>query len=65
MNKIILLIIVSGLIYLGLSVRALRKTIGLALVVFGAIISLTLIGFIVGLPMVLVGGFLLFIGNKR
>jgi hypothetical protein len=55
---------VGFLLFIALTVRALRKTIGLALVVFGALISLTFIGVLIGLPMVLIGGFLLFVGKK-
>ena len=64
MTNTILALIVGFLLFIALAVRALRKTIGLALVVFGALISLTFIGILIGLPMVLIGGFLLFVGKK-
>ena len=52
--------IVAGLIILALYFRPLRKTIGLLLVILGGLISLTVVGLIVGIPAIIVGGLLLF-----
>jgi len=61
MGELLIGIGVIILIVLALSIKALRKTIGLLLVILGAVASFTFIGLIVGIPMILVGGFLLFI----
>lgn len=45
---------------LALSIRPLRKTLGLLTVILGALACLTGIGMIVGIPMIIVGGLLLF-----
>lgn len=50
----ILLVVVAFLI------KPIRKTAGLLLTILGAIISLTLVGVVIGVPMILVGGILLF-----
>ena len=41
--------------------EAIRKSIGLVLTIAGVILSLTGIGLIIGVPMIFVGGMLLFI----
>jgi len=53
--------LVVGLkVWLALAFKPLRKAIGLLLVIIGAILSLSLIGLILGVPMILAGGLLLF-----
>jgi hypothetical protein len=58
---VVLVLLVA--IVAALAFRPFRKAIGLMLVVLGTIASLTLIGLVVGIPMLLVGGFLLFVGG--
>jgi len=48
------------MVWLALAFKPLRKAIGLLLVIIGAILSLSLIGLILGVPMILAGGLLLF-----
>lgn len=48
------------LVVLALSIRPLRKTLGLLTVILGVLACLTGIGMIVGIPMIIVGGLLLF-----
>jgi hypothetical protein len=48
------------MVWLALAFKPLRKAIGLLLVIIGAILSLSLIGLILGIPMILAGGLLLF-----
>jgi len=48
------------MVWLALAFKPLRKAIGLLLVIVGAILSLSLIGLILGVPMILAGGLLLF-----
>ena len=57
----ILFLIVVVLIIAALTVKALRKTIGLLLVILGGLACLTIIGLIVGIPMIVIGGLFLFI----
>jgi hypothetical protein len=49
------------LFVLALSIKPLRKTIGLLTVILGALACLTGIGMIVGIPMIIVGGLMLFV----
>jgi len=61
-GTIILALIVLGLLAAAaLTFKPLRKTIGLLLVILGAIACLTFFGLIIGVPMIIVGGILLFI----
>lgn len=48
-----------------LVVPPLRKAFGLVLIVVGILLSITVIGAIVGLPLVFIGAVLLFIGGKK
>ena len=57
----LILIIAVVLIVAALSIKALRKTIGLLLVILGGIACLTIIGIIIGIPMIIIGGLFLFI----
>ena len=54
------LAIAAGLILLALFLRALRKATGLLLVILGILSSMNGVGLIVGAPLILVGGILLF-----
>ena len=61
-GTIILALIVLGfLAAAALTFKPLRKTMGLLLVILGAIACLTFFGLIIGVPMIIVGGILLFI----
>jgi hypothetical protein len=61
-GTIILALIVLGLLAAAaLTFKPLRKTMGLLLVILGAIACLTFFGLIIGVPMIIVGGILLFI----
>jgi hypothetical protein len=61
-GTIILALIVLGLLAAAaLTFKPLRKTMGLLLVILGAIAGLTFFGLIIGVPMIIVGGILLFI----
>ena len=57
----LILIIAVVLIVAALSVKALRKTIGLLLVILGGLACLTIIGLIIGIPMIVIGGLFLFV----
>ena len=46
---------------LAISIRPLRKTMGLLAVILGTIVCLTGIGIIIGIPMMIIGGLFLFI----
>lgn len=61
MGQLLVLIGVVILIVLALSIKALRKAIGLLVVILGALACFTFIGIIIGVPMILVGGILLFL----
>ena len=56
-----ILCLAAGLLLLAMFVHALRKATGLLLVILGILTCLTGIGMIVGVPLIFVGGFLLFI----
>ena len=47
-------------VFVALSIRPLRKAIGLMLIILGTICCFTLIGIIIGIPMIIVGGVLIF-----
>lgn len=49
------------LFVLAISIKPLRKTIGLLVVILGAVACLTGVGIIIGIPMIIVGGLFLFI----
>ena len=53
-------LVVGLMVWLALAFKPLRKAIGLLLVIIGAILSLSLVGLILGVPMILAGGLLLF-----
>lgn len=61
MEQIFGLIVVVVLLVVAVAVKAIRKTIGLLMVILGAIACFTFIGAIVGIPLIIVGGLLLFI----
>jgi hypothetical protein len=60
-QQILALSVVIILIIAALSLKPLRKTIGLLLVILGGLACLTVIGLIIGIPMIIVGGLFLFI----
>ncbi len=60
----IYLIIAFIFFLLSLFVPVLRKTIGLLLVILGILGTMTVIGAIFGIPMIIFGGILLFIGDN-
>lgn len=49
------------LIFAAFAFGPIRKTIGLLLVILGGLVSMTVIGLVIGVPMIIVGGLLLFI----
>jgi hypothetical protein len=59
-NSLLGFLVVGLMVWLALAFKPLRKAIGLLLVIIGAILSLSLIGLILGVPMILAGGLLLF-----
>ena len=59
-NSMLGFLVVGLMVWLALAFKPLRKAIGLLLVIIGAILSLSLIGLILGVPMILAGGLLLF-----
>jgi len=61
MNITMVLVIAGVLFVLALAVKPLRKTIGLINIIFGIFACLTGIGIIIGLPMIIFGGILMFI----
>jgi hypothetical protein len=60
-QQLVSILIVVVLIIAAISVKFLRKTIGLLLVILGSIACLSIIGVVVGVPMIIVGGIFLFI----
>ena len=56
-----ILCLAVGLLLLAMFVNALRKATGLLLVILGILSCVSGIGMIVGIPLILVGGFLLFL----
>ncbi len=60
-GQILILPVIVALVVLALFVKVLRKTIGLLLIILGAIACLTFFGIIIGIPMIIVGGILFFI----
>lgn len=61
MVQSIILILILALVIAALSVKPIRKTIGLLLVILGTIACLTFIGIVIGVPAIIVGGLFLFI----
>lgn len=61
MNVETFFLIMAVLVILALGIRPLRKTLGLLTVILGVLACLTGIGMIVGIPMIIVGGLMLFI----
>ncbi len=55
------IIIIFLALYIAFAVKPIRKAIGLVLVIVGTIFSLTGIGLIIGVPMIFIGGLMLFI----
>ena len=59
-QEILFLAVAIILAGLALYFRPIRKTIGLLLVILGAIASMTLVGLMYGIPMIIIGGLFLF-----
>ena len=59
-NSVMGFLVVGLMVWLASAFKPLRKAIGLLLVIIGAILCLSLIGLIWGVPMILAGGLLLF-----
>lgn len=55
------LLVATALIVSALHFKTLRKTVGLLLVILGGMACFTVIGIVIGVPVVLVGGVFLFI----
>jgi hypothetical protein len=55
------LLLVVILIVVAFKIKPIRKTIGLLIVILGGLACLTVIGLVIGIPMIIVGGLLLFI----
>ncbi|MCX6944992.1 MAG: hypothetical protein WCL24_11930 [Verrucomicrobiota bacterium] len=60
-NAFLGLFVLAAMVALALLIKPLRKTMGLLLVILGGIFCLTAIGLVIGVPMILVGGILLFV----
>ena len=60
-QQLIYLFVTIVLIGLAISVKFLRKTIGLLFVILGALACLTFIGLVIGIPAIIIGGILLFV----
>lgn len=58
---ILAVLLFAALIVIALAIKPIRKASGLTLVILGAIFSLTGIGIIIGAPMILVGGVVVFV----
>jgi hypothetical protein len=46
------------------TMSGIRKTIGFILIIIGILLSLTALGAIIGIPMIIVGAIIFFIGQK-
>jgi len=60
-NIVIYIILGTLFTIIALYVKSIRKTMGLLLVILGAISSFTVIGVVIGIPMIIIGGLLLFV----
>ena len=60
MESLLVLVIVAALIVAALLFKPLRKTMGLLLVILGGIACFTIIGLVLGVPMIIIGGIFLF-----
>ncbi len=60
MDIVTFLIVGLLLTVVALAIKPIRKAVGLLLVILGILASLTGIGLIIGIPMILIGGILLF-----
>jgi len=54
-----------ALFFLGVLYRPVRKAVGLVFVIFGIFFCLSIIGIIIGIPMIFVGGIMLFAGGTE
>lgn len=60
-QEIVGLLVVSALVFMAVFFKPFRKTVGLLLVILGAVASFSFFGIVIGIPMIIVGGLLLFI----
>ncbi len=60
-QQILALLVVIILIVAALYFKPIRKTVGLLLVILGGLACITIIGLILGIPMIIIGGIFLFI----
>ncbi len=60
MSEGLTVLIAILLVIIALKIKAIRKAAGLVLVIIGTIVSFTGIGMLIGVPMIFVGGILLF-----
>lgn len=60
-QNLVVIIVIVALIIAALSFKPMRKTIGLLLVILGALACMTVVGVVIGIPMIIIGGLFLFI----
>jgi len=60
-TSVLSLVVCLILLFTAIYFKPLRKTTGLLLVILGAIVSFTFIGMVIGIPMIIIGGILLFV----
>jgi hypothetical protein len=61
MGEILFLAGAVALVIGALFIKPLRKTMGLLLIILGALACITVVGLVFGIPMIIVGGLFLFI----
>lgn len=61
MSQEMYLIAAAVMIVLAIAVKPLRKAIGLLTVILGVFACLSVVGIIIGIPMIIVGGVFLFV----
>ncbi|MCC6290822.1 hypothetical protein IT398_02050 [Candidatus Nomurabacteria bacterium] len=58
---IIAITVILAMIALALSFKPMRKTIGLLLIILGGLACMTFIGVVIGIPMIIIGGLMMFV----
>lgn len=61
MEQLIGSLVIVALIILALVVKPIRKTIGLLMVILGGIACFTIVGVVIGIPLIIIGGLFLFL----
>ena len=61
MEQTLGILLVLVLLIAAILIKPLRKTLGLLIVILGGIACFTIIGAIIGIPMIIIGGILLFV----